>query len=97
MSGIRRKNREMRCVTATTAELRTRGLAAILAADENCREVLVTEPARGWMASVLPGDTPDDEVDVLIFATEPALQWTDDYLRWADSVESLLTARPAAA
>ncbi|WP_027501375.1 MULTISPECIES: hypothetical protein [Rhodococcus] len=74
-----------------------RGLDAILASDENCREVIVTEPGRGWLASVFPGATPNDEVDVLLFATEPALQWTEDYLRWADSVENLLSARRVAA
>ncbi|TQF68351.1 hypothetical protein FK531_14790 [Rhodococcus spelaei] len=97
MSGIRKTNWDRRCVTTTTAELRTRGLAAIVADEQSCREVLVTEPGRGWMASVLPGDTPDDELDVLLFAAEPAQQWTEGYLRWADSVESLLAVRPAAA
>ncbi|MFE3289271.1 hypothetical protein [Rhodococcus sp. NPDC059234] len=83
-------------MTATTTEVRMRGLAAIFAT-AGCEEVLVTEPGRGWMASVLPGDTPQDEVDVLVFATDPALQWSDEYLEWADSLESLLTARPVAA
>jgi hypothetical protein len=83
-------------VTVTTAELRVRGLAAIFAA-AGCDEVLVTEPGRGWMASVLLGDTPQDKVDVLLFATDPAQQWSEDYLEWADSVESLLTVQPLAA
>jgi len=96
MSNIRKTSRERRCITATTAELRSRGLAAIVADGRNCREVLVTEPGRGWMASVLPGATPDDAIDVLVFATEPAQVWTDGFRDWADAVESLLNPPPAA-
>ncbi|SDD40056.1 hypothetical protein [Rhodococcus tukisamuensis] len=97
MSDIRMTSWDRRCVTATTAELRTRGLVAILAADENCREVIVTEPGRAWMASVLPGGSPDEGADVLLFSADPAEQWTDEYLQWADSVESMLAPRPLAA
>ncbi|MFD4466789.1 hypothetical protein ACFWPA_00680 [Rhodococcus sp. NPDC058505] len=91
MSSIRRAGRERRCITTTTAELRSRGLAVIVAAEPQCGEVLVTEPGRGWMASVLPGATPADEADVLLFATEPAQQWTEDYRAWAAAMESLLS------
>lgn len=86
-----------RCVTATTTELRTRGLDAILADGRNLREVLITEPGRGWMASVLPGDRPGDDPDVLLFATDPAEQWTDEYMQWAESLEALLADRNVAA
>lgn len=96
MSSIRKASRERRCITATTAELRSRGLAAIVADGWNCREVLVTEPGRGWMASVLPGATPGDAIDVLVFATEPAQVWTESFREWADAVESLLNSPPAA-
>lgn len=96
MSGIRKISPGRRCITTTTSELRSRGLAVLLADERNCREVLVTEPGRGWMASVLPGATPDDEVDVLLFADEPAQQWTEGFLEWSAAVESLLHPQPSA-
>ncbi|MGW0044340.1 hypothetical protein [Rhodococcus sp. NPDC003348] len=96
MSNILKTSRDRHCITTTTAELRSRGLAVIVADERNCREVLVTEPGRGWMASVLPGATPEVEVDVLFFATEPAQQWTEGFREWSDAVECLLNPQPAA-
>ena len=95
MSNILKASRDRRCITATTAELRSRGLAAIVADRGPCLEVLVTEPGHAWMASVPPGATPDTELDVQVYATEPAEQWTEDFRDWADAVESLLAHRPA--
>lgn len=95
MSSVRKVTRGRHCVTTTTAELRRRGLAMIVADERHCSEVLVTEPGRGWMASVLPGATPGDEADILFFAAEPAQQWTEEYREWADRMEALLSSRPA--
>jgi hypothetical protein len=95
MSNILEASRNRRCITATTTEVRSRGLAAIVADRGPCLEVLVTEPGHGWIASVLPGVTTDD-LDIQVYATEPAEQWTEDFQEWADAVESLLNARPVA-
>lgn len=70
---------------------------AALTTDLVAGEVLVTDPARGWVASVLPGEGPGGVDDVLIFSLDPADEWTPEYQRWAEAVESEFVVDPVAA
>ncbi|MDG3009735.1 hypothetical protein G4X40_06195 [Rhodococcus sp. D2-41] len=72
-------------------------MAAALATDLAAGEVLVTDPTRGWIASVLPGEGPGGVDDVLIFSLDPADEWTPEYQRWAEAVESEFVVDPVAA